>query len=80
MTAWEIISRKIPFSEFSEFLERREETLSEDQMKDDELMKSLSENGFEIVGSTAVKESYKVGGGRRRERKGGRKEGEGRIN
>lgn len=60
MTTWEIVTSKIPFSEFSEYLDRREENLSDEQLNDEELLKSLSSNGYEIIGSKAVKESYKV--------------------
>jgi len=54
------MSRILPFTEFDEFLQKTEQQLTEDQLNDPDLMKTLEGAGFEIRGTKAVREEFLV--------------------
>jgi len=61
MTLFELCSRKLPFTEFEEFVDREAKKLSPDQIINPEFIAKLTEQGWEIKGDmTAVKETFKT--------------------
>eukprot|EP00028_Trichosphaerium_sp_Am-I-7-wt_P014393 CAMPEP_0168509328 /NCGR_PEP_ID=MMETSP0405-20121227/703_1 /TAXON_ID=498012 /ORGANISM="Trichosphaerium sp, Strain Am-I-7 wt" /LENGTH=581 /DNA_ID=CAMNT_0008526751 /DNA_START=34 /DNA_END=1780 /DNA_ORIENTATION=- len=57
---WEVVSRDYPFGEHVEYLLRREEVLSPEQLADEDLLESLSKQGWILEGDTAVFEEWKM--------------------
>lgn len=55
---WEIATRKFPFSEFSAYIVKDQFELTDEQLADEKLLASLLNDGWEISGKIAVRETY----------------------
>lgn len=55
---WEILSRQIPFSEFTEYITEKSEILTQEQLLDEELLESISSFGWSIEGNVVKLRTY----------------------
>ena len=57
MVLWEIITGQLPFTEFSQFINRYEEIMSDSEINDPSSIKAL---GYRIEGNKKIREEFLV--------------------
>ena len=60
MVFWELAARELPFTEFTEYIKKTEETLKPEELTNEPLIEQIKKDGWQVIGNKMVKEEFKV--------------------